>query len=138
MIRRIALISEHASPIAPPGSVDSGGQNVYVAQVARHLARRGLRVDVFTRRDDARLSEVEQLAGGVRVVHIKAGPEHYVPKEDLLDYMDVFADRMLDTAPFVSYGEYMEGYLTRLSTAALLNVTAGGGSTVPSFLVEKR
>lgn len=49
-----------------------------------------------------------------------------------------FAERMLDTAPFVSYGEYMEGYLTRLSTAALLNVTAGGGSTVPSFLVEKR
>ena len=45
-------------------------------------------------------------------------------------------DRMLDTAPFVSYGEYMEGYLTRLSTAALLNVTAGGGSTVPTFLVE--
>jgi hypothetical protein len=45
---------------------------------------------------------------------------------------------MLDTAPFVSYGEYMEGYLTRLSTAALLNVTAGGGSTVPTFLVEPR
>ena len=47
-------------------------------------------------------------------------------------------DRMLDTAPFVSYGEYMEGYLTRLSTAALLNVTAGGGSSVPTFMVAKR
>jgi glycosyltransferase involved in cell wall biosynthesis len=99
MIRRVALISEHASPIAPPGSVDSGGQNVYVAQVARHLARRGMSVDVLTRRDDARLSEVEQLADGVRVVHIKAGPEHYVPKEDLLDYMDEFAEGMLDGTP---------------------------------------
>ncbi len=49
-----------------------------------------------------------------------------------------FQDRMLDTAPFVSHGEYADGCLTRLSTAALLNVTAGGGSTVPTFVVEKR
>jgi uncharacterized circularly permuted ATP-grasp superfamily protein len=47
-------------------------------------------------------------------------------------------DRMLDTAPFVLNGAGIEGCLTRLSTAALLNVTAGGGSTVPSFLVEER
>jgi glycosyltransferase involved in cell wall biosynthesis len=96
MILRVALISEHASPIAPPGSVDSGGQNVYVAQVARHLARRGLRVDVYTRRDDPRLSEVVPLGGGVRVIHIPAGPARYVPKEELLEFMDEFADRMLD------------------------------------------
>ena len=49
-----------------------------------------------------------------------------------------FRDRMLDTAPFVAYGEYADGCLTRLSSAALLNVTAGGGSTVPTFVVEKR
>jgi uncharacterized circularly permuted ATP-grasp superfamily protein len=47
-------------------------------------------------------------------------------------------DRMLDTAPFVSYGRHAVGCLTRLSTSALLNVTAGGGSTVPMFVVEKR
>jgi hypothetical protein len=49
-----------------------------------------------------------------------------------------FRDRMLDTAPFVAHGESVDGCLTRLSTAALLNVTAGGGSTVPTFVVEKR
>jgi hypothetical protein len=49
-----------------------------------------------------------------------------------------FQDRMLDTAPFVAHGESVDGCLTRLSTAALLNVTAGGGSTVPTFVVEKR
>jgi hypothetical protein len=38
----------------------------------------------------------------------------------------------------VTNGEYMEGLLTRLSTAVLLNVTAGGGSTVPTFLVRER
>jgi len=62
----------------------------------------------------------------------------YEPYPSMVDGAVQVVDRMLDTAPFVSYGEYMEGYLTRLSTAALLNVTAGGGSTVPSFLVEKR
>jgi hypothetical protein len=45
---------------------------------------------------------------------------------------------MLDTAPFITNGAYMEGVLTRLSTAALLNVTAGGGSTVPTFVVQRR
>jgi hypothetical protein len=47
-------------------------------------------------------------------------------------------DRMYDTAPFVTNGAYMEGMLTRLSTVDLLNVTAGGGSTVPTFIVEPR
>ena len=60
------------------------------------------------------------------------------PYPSLVDGRPVFADRMLDTAPFVCWGDYAEGCLTRLSTAALLNVTAGGGSTVPTFVVERR
>src|SRR6185369_10163937 len=51
--------------------------------------------------------------------------------------VEVF-DRMLDTNPFIWGGQYGSGCLTRLSTAALLNVTAGGGSTVPTFIVERR
>jgi hypothetical protein len=47
-------------------------------------------------------------------------------------------DRMIDTNPFIWYGNYVDGCLTRLSTEALLNVTAGGGSTVPSFIVDPR
>ena len=47
-------------------------------------------------------------------------------------------DRMLDTNPFVFYGNYMDGCLSRLSTEALLNVTAGSGSAVATFVVEKR
>ena len=49
-----------------------------------------------------------------------------------------FADRMLDTAPYVAYGEHVDGCLSRLSTAALLNVTAGGGSSVPTFVINGR
>jgi hypothetical protein len=56
----------------------------------------------------------------------------------VIDGRLVFQDRMMDTAPFVSHGEQADGCLTRLSTAALLNVTHGGGSTVPTFVVERR
>jgi hypothetical protein len=64
-----------------------------------------------------------------------------LPSEPYPSYADgqlVIADRMLDTAPYVVYGAHVDGCLTRLSTAALLNVTAGGGSSVPTLLVEKR
>lgn len=60
------------------------------------------------------------------------------PYPSLQDGKVAIFNRMQDTNPYVFYGDYMDGCLTRLSTQALLNVTAGGGSTVPSFLVEKR
>jgi uncharacterized circularly permuted ATP-grasp superfamily protein len=56
----------------------------------------------------------------------------------LVDGRVEMAERMLDTAPFIFHGQYMDGCLTRLSTAALFNVIAGGGSTVPTFVVERR
>jgi hypothetical protein len=49
-----------------------------------------------------------------------------------------FEDRILDTAPFIYHGSYMDGCLTRLSTESLVNVTAGGGSSVATFVVEPR
>lgn len=60
------------------------------------------------------------------------------PYPSLVDGKVQIFDRMQDTNPYVFYGTYMDGCLTRLSTQALLNVTAGGGSTVPTFLVEQR
>jgi len=98
MIRRVALISEHASPAAIPGGVDCGGQNVYVAQLALHLARRGIAVDVFTRRDRGDLPEVQRWAPGVRIVHAAAGPATAVCKEALLPFMDDFARFAIDFA----------------------------------------
>jgi D-inositol-3-phosphate glycosyltransferase len=95
-MRRIAMISEHASPLADIGSVDSGGQNVYVAQVARHLSRLGYQVDVFTRRDSSHQPEILAWEDGVRVIHVSAGPAKFVPKEELLPYMKPFTQFMLD------------------------------------------
>jgi histidinol-phosphate phosphatase family protein len=91
MLLRIALISEHASPMAALGGTDSGGQNVYVAQVARHLARRGHRVEVLTRRDRPDLPLVVDWLDGVRIVHVPAGPPRSCPKEGLLPFMAEFS-----------------------------------------------
>ncbi|GGH01513.1 glycosyltransferase family 4 protein [Mucilaginibacter phyllosphaerae] len=93
--KKIALISEHASPLANLGGVDTGGQNVYVAQLAKHLATMGYLVDVFTRRDSAALAGMVNWVSGVRVIHINAGPQAAVVKEDLLQYMDEFKDNMV-------------------------------------------
>jgi len=95
-MRRIALISEHASPLALIGGTDAGGQNVYVAQLSAHLARRGYHVDVFTRRDKALARTVVEWKKGVRVIHVQAGPPRFLPKEDMLPYMEEFTANVLD------------------------------------------
>ena len=92
---KIALISEHASPLAVAGGVDSGGQNIYVANVARQLLEAGHQVDVFTRRDRALLPLISDMEG-VRVVHVPAGPPMQLPKEQLLPYMDEFAAFLIE------------------------------------------
>jgi uncharacterized circularly permuted ATP-grasp superfamily protein len=64
-----------------------------------------------------------------------------LPYEEFAGYEDGtlrVLPRMLDTNPFVAFGAYQHGLLTRISTEALLNVTAGGGSTVPTFLLDPR
>ena len=60
------------------------------------------------------------------------------PYPSFIDGRVQYIDRQLDTAPFVFYGEFVDGCLARLSTEPLLNVTAGGGSTVPTFVIERR
>lgn len=87
---RIVLISEHASPLTPPGPAGSGGQNVYVAQVAAGLARRGHQVDVLTRRDRAELPAVLPMGPGVQLFHLDAGPPAFVPKERQLPFVGEF------------------------------------------------
>ncbi|MES2538232.1 MAG: glycosyltransferase family 1 protein [Pseudomonadota bacterium] len=89
-MRKIALISEHASPLALVGGTDSGGQNVYVAHVARQLARLGYLVDVFTRRDAAEQALVVDWMPQVRVIHVPAGPPSFIAKEMMLPYMEEF------------------------------------------------
>ena len=92
---RIAFLSEHASPLALLGSADAGGQNVYVDEVSRNLAKLGYAVDVFTRRDSSDAPEIVQWRPGVRVIHLEAGPPLPRPKDELWPYMPDFRDALL-------------------------------------------
>ncbi|MDT0346357.1 glycosyltransferase [Streptomyces litchfieldiae] len=87
---RIALVSEHASPLAALGGEDAGGQNVHVAQLAGELADRGHTVTVYTRRDSTALPAAVPLRPGVLVRHVPAGPADTVPKDRLLPFMPQF------------------------------------------------
>ncbi|NJA59746.1 glycosyltransferase, partial [Streptomyces sp. NEAU-H3] len=92
--RRLAMVSEHASPLAALGGADAGGQNVYVARLAEQLARDGHEVTVYTRRDDPALPPVVTTGAGVRVAHVDAGPAASVPKDELLPHIPAFAARL--------------------------------------------
>src|SRR5690606_30696817 len=96
MKNKIAFISEHASPLASLGGTDSGGQNVYVAELARQLAQKGYEIDVFTRREDGESAQITQFCKGVRVILVDAGPAEVIPKEDIFVYMAEFREQMED------------------------------------------
>jgi len=88
---KIALISEHASPLALVGGTDSGGQNVYVAHLARQLTHLGFHIDIFTRRDGKNQPLIVDWLPQARVIHVPAGPARFIPKEQMLAHMEEFA-----------------------------------------------
>jgi D-inositol-3-phosphate glycosyltransferase len=115
---RIDLVSEHASPLAAIGGVDSGGQNVHVADLAQALARRGHQVTVHTRRDDPDLPDRVEAAPGVTVEHVPAGPPVPLPKDELLVHMHEFgvqlARRWASRPPRVVHAHFwMSGLAAR-------------------------
>lgn len=94
-VRRVALLSVHTSPLTQPGMGDGGGLNVYVAEVARRLAARGVHVDVFTRATDPDAPATVEVAPGFEVHRIEAGPRTSLPKEQLTNQLCSFVMAML-------------------------------------------
>ncbi|WP_210424478.1 D-inositol-3-phosphate glycosyltransferase [Gephyromycinifex aptenodytis] len=88
---RVAMITVHTSPLERPGTGDAGGLNVYVVEVARSLAARGIDVELFTRATSSELPEIVQIEPGVRVRHVVAGPYDGLRKEDLPGQLCAFA-----------------------------------------------
>jgi D-inositol-3-phosphate glycosyltransferase len=89
---RIGLISVHTCPLAALGGRETGGMNVYVREVARHLGRLGLEVDVFTRSQTPGVPEVVPLGPGARVVHVEAGPQRPVAPVEIVADLGAFID----------------------------------------------
>lgn len=96
---RIAMISYHTCPLATLGGKDTGGMNVYVRELTRQLGALGVHVDVFTRSQDEHVPHVlHDLGYGNRVVHIAAGPEIPLSKEDLVAFIPEFIQGINDFA----------------------------------------
>lgn len=123
---RIAMVSEHASPLAVLGGVDAGGQNVHVASLAAALGRRGDDVVVHTRRDDPSLPRRVPLATGVEVDHVAAGPPVELPKDMLLPHMEAFGQDLREQwsahRPDVVHAHFWMSAVAALAAARPLGI----------------
>lgn len=95
MNRRVATLMVHSSPLDQAGIGDAGGMNVYVAENAKRMAAMGIGVDIFTRRNHENLPDVVELAPGVTVRHLTAGPVTGVTKEDLPKFCEELSEEFL-------------------------------------------
>jgi D-inositol-3-phosphate glycosyltransferase len=105
-LTRVAMISLHTSPLDQPGTGDAGGMNVYVTEVARQLASRGIEVDIFTRATSSRLPTEVLLEPRVRVRHIVSGPFEGLGKQELPGQLCVFAREVLRVEAQHELGHY--------------------------------
>nr|WP_062341231.1 glycosyltransferase [Herbidospora sakaeratensis] len=123
---KIAMISEHASPLACVGTTDAGGQNVHVDALARAVAALGHEVVVYTRRDDEQVPERVRIAPRVTVVHVPAGPARKIPKDDILPWVPHFAkwlrEQWLFDRPDVVHSHFWMSGLAALGAARDLGV----------------
>ena len=123
---RIAMVSEHADPTAALGGTDAGGQNVHVGALSAALAERGHTVTVYTRLAEAAAAPVTELAPGVTVRRLPAGPAAPLPKDQLLPYMpelgDQLARRWRHDPPDIAHAHFWMSGLAALNAAAGLPV----------------
>jgi len=130
---RIDLVAVSSSPLAPLGGEDAGGQNAHVAALAAELGRQGCEVRVFTRRDGAHLPPSVELAPGVTVEHLPAGPPTPVRQDELFPHLPGFADHLArrwraDPPDLVHAHFWLSGWAASQATAA---GSAGSRSRVP-------
>jgi D-inositol-3-phosphate glycosyltransferase len=133
---RIAMLSYHTCPLATLGGKDTGGMNVYVRDLTRQLGQMGIHVDVFTRSQDDHVPHVlHELGYGNRVVHIPAGPEHPVSKQELANYIPEFVEGIKAFAceKRIKYDIIHSHYWMSGLAAASLSDTWGGTPIVHMF-----
>ncbi|GAA4530197.1 D-inositol-3-phosphate glycosyltransferase [Nonomuraea ferruginea] len=105
-VNRVATISMHTSPLDQPGTGDAGGMNVYIVESAKRLAQSGVEVDIFTRATARDLPPVAELAPGVLVRHLTAGPYEEMDRADLPGQMCAFLSEVLRIEAMYEPGHY--------------------------------
>lgn len=96
MIKNVAYVAMHTSPLNQPGVGDAGGMNVYLDRLARTMARRGVNVTVFTRCPGNDLESVVEVEDNYRVVQVSAGPSKPLSIAEMKPYAAEFADRVIE------------------------------------------
>ena len=104
--RRVATLSVHTSPLDQPGAGDAGGMNVYIVEVSRRLAAQGIDVEIFTRATSSDLPPVVEMAPGVTVRHVIAGPYEGLGKNDLPAQLCAFTSGVLRAEAMHEPGYY--------------------------------
>ncbi|MFE4544472.1 D-inositol-3-phosphate glycosyltransferase [Arthrobacter sp. NPDC056727] len=129
VIKRVAFLSLHTSPMEQPGSGDAGGMNVYIRGLASALAETGIEVEIFTRSTFAGQPAVEHPDPGVCVHNVMAGPPRKLPKEELpelLHSMVAEVERIRGQQPHGRYdlihSHYWVSGVAGLELSALWNV----------------
>ncbi|QMU74332.1 glycosyltransferase [Streptacidiphilus sp. P02-A3a] len=100
------MLSVHTSPLHQPGTGDAGGMNVYIVELSKRLAEQGIEVEIFTRTTSSDLAPTVELAPGVLVRHITAGPFEGLVKEDLPAQLCAFTHGVLRTEAGHRPGHY--------------------------------
>jgi len=133
--QRIAMLSVHTCPLATLGGKETGGMNVYVRDLSRELARRGIYVDVFTRSQNPHLPHIMHSLGETgRVVHIPTGPEEPYSKHKIVQYLPEFVDNVLAFAQRegITYDVIHSHYwLSGLAARELRDAWSSPGQEVP-------
>jgi glycosyltransferase involved in cell wall biosynthesis len=93
--KRIALISVHGDPAIEIGKEEAGGQNVYVRHVGEALAELGWQVDMFTRKASAEQANIVEHSQNCRTIRLTAGPEEFVPRDNIFEYASDFVKEFL-------------------------------------------
>ncbi|GIH12325.1 D-inositol-3-phosphate glycosyltransferase [Rugosimonospora africana] len=104
--RRVATLSVHTSPLEQAGTGDAGGMNVYIVEVAKRLAQAGVEVEIFTRATRSGLPATVEMAPGVLVRHVVAGPFEGLAKEELPAQLCAFTNGVLRAEAARSPGWY--------------------------------
>jgi len=87
-------IHGYVDPIPDLGQADTGGQVVYIIEVAKRLANKGIKIDIYTRWFDGK-KNIEKINSNARIIRIPCGPKHFLRKEELYPFLDEFALNLL-------------------------------------------
>ena len=124
----ICMLSTHGyvDPVPQLGRTDTGGQVVYVLELSKALASRGIKVDVYTRGFDPSKKQVDPVPDrpDVRVIRIPAGSSEFIPKEGIYDVLPELTDNMVgfirenDLSYDLFHGHYVDAGIVALKVAA--------------------